>query len=119
MHAQTVLLAGIMAAITIAGCSAHPEPIVDTKGVDLSAYATDLAECNEYAEQIRTGKGVAKGAAGGAVVGAATGAISGDAGAGAGYGGIYGATRSGLGADREKQAVVKRCLRGRGYKVLN
>jgi hypothetical protein len=108
-----------MAAIAMAGCAAHPEPIVDTQGVDLSAYAADLAECNDYAEQIRTGKGVAKGATGGAVVGAATGAISGDAAKGASYGGIYGATRSGLKADRERQAVVKRCLRGRGYKVLN
>ena len=38
---------------------------------------------------------------------------------GAGYGAIYGGTRSGLDADREKQMVFKRCMRGRGYRVLN
>jgi hypothetical protein len=53
------------------------------------------------------------------VVGAATGAISGNAADGAGYGAIWGATSSGLDADETKQRVVKQCLRGRGYKVLN
>jgi outer membrane lipoprotein SlyB len=103
----------------LAACAAHPEPIVDTKGVNMSAYEKDLAECSVYADQIQTEKGVAKGAAGGAVVGAATGAISGNAADGAGYGSIWGATRSGLDADEAKQGVVKQCLRGRGYKVLN
>ena len=37
----------------------------------------------------------------------------------AGLGAIFGGTRSGLEADREKQQVFKRCMRGRGYKVLN
>ena len=55
----------------------------------------------------------------GAVVGAAAGAIHGDAGEGAASGALYGGTRSGLDADREKQQVFKRCLRGRGYRVLN
>jgi hypothetical protein len=32
---------------------------------------------------------------------------------------LYGGTRSALDADRDKQAVFKRCLRGRGYRVLN
>jgi hypothetical protein len=110
---------GLLVLGGLSGCSAHPEPIVDTKGVDMSRYETDLEECSAYAEQIHMEKGVAKGAAGGAVVGAATGAISGNAAEGAGYGGIWGATRSGLEADDDKQLVVKRCLRGRGYKVLN
>jgi hypothetical protein len=103
----------------ITACSSHPEPIIDSKGVDMTVYEADLAECSQYADQIDPKQGVAKGAAGGAVVGAATGAISGDAGRGAGYGSIWGATSSGLDADRDKQMVVKRCLRGRGYKVLN
>jgi hypothetical protein len=119
MRIQTAILHGLLVLLILAGCAAHPKPIIDTKGVDLSAYETDLAECTEYSEQIEAGAGVAKGAAGGAVVGAATGAISGNAGKGAGYGSIWGATRSGLDADRDKQNVVKRCLRGRGYRVLN
>lgn len=113
------LVAAVLVLVLAVACAAHPEPIIDTRGVDMAAYEVDLAECSEYSKQITTEKGVAKGAAGGAVVGAATGAISGDTGAGAGYGSIWGATRSGLDADRDKQMVVKRCLSGRGYRVLN
>ena len=109
----------IMLAILIAGCAAHPDPIIDTKGVDPDVLAQDWQECEAYTEQIQIEKGVAKGSAVGAVVGAAGGAIDGDAGKGAGYGAVYGGTRSGLDADREKQKVFKRCMRGRGYKVLN
>ena len=50
---------------------------------------------------------------------APAGAISGDAARGAGYGGISGATQSGLSNKREQEAVVKRCVAGRGYRVLN
>lgn len=108
-----------MLAILVAGCAAHPDPIIDTKGVDPDALAQDWQECEAYTEQIRIEQGVAKGSATGAVVGAVGGAVDGNAGKGAGYGAIYGGTRSGLDADREKQQVFKRCMRGRGYKVLN
>ncbi len=108
-----------MLAILVAGCAAHPDPIIDTKGVDPDVLAQDWQECEAYTEQIRIEQGVAKGSAAGAVVGAVGGAIDGDAGKGAGYGALYGGTRSGLDADREKQQVFKRCMRGRGYKVLN
>ena len=114
-----VRLAILLAVCTIAACAAHPDPIVDMKGVDPERLAVDWAECEAYTEQIIVGEGVAKGSALGGVVGAATGAIHGDAGGGAATGAIYGGTRSGLDADREKQKVFKRCLRGRGYRVLN
>ncbi len=103
----------------LAGCAAHPDPIVDTKGVDTEQLARDWEECEAYTEQILISEGVTKGSALGGVVGAATGAVHGDAGRGAATGAIYGGTRSGLDADREKQKVFKRCLRGRGYRVLN
>ena len=103
----------------IAACAAHPDPIVDTKGVDPEKLAKDWDECEAYTEEIIIGQGVAKGTATGAVVGAASGAINGDVARGAGNGAIYGGTRSGLDADRQKQQVFKRCLRGRGYRVLN
>ena len=72
-------------------------------------------------EEIVVAKGVGKGAAAGAAVGAATGAVSSrrDIDEAAGVGAIYGGARSGLDADREKQAVFKNCMRGRGYRVLN
>jgi len=104
---------------SLSGCAAHPDPIVDMQGVDPNLLARDWEECEAYSEQVRIEQGAAKGAATGAVVGAATGAIGGDVAEGAGYGAIYGATRSGLDADRDRQQVFKRCLRGRGYRVLN
>lgn len=103
----------------IAGCAAHPEPIVDLKGIDPEVFETDLEECRAYAEQVSIVEASAKGAAVGAVIGAAAGAISGDAGQGAGYGGLYGGTTSGMAAESEKKLVFVRCLEGRGYRVLN
>lgn len=105
--------------LVLAGCAANPDPIIDKKGVDEAMFAQDWAECEAYSEEIDIEKGIAKGAASGAVVGGVAGAIGGGTGEGAAYGGLYGGTRSGLAADRDKQKVFKRCMRGRGYRVLN
>jgi hypothetical protein len=112
-------LVSVLSALALAGCIAHPEPIVDLKGVDPEVYEADRAECQAYADQVSLARGSAKGAATGAVIGAATGAITGDVAQGAGYGGVYGGTQTGVNAEREKQRVFTRCLRGRGYRVLN
>ena len=103
----------------IAGCAAHPDPIVDMQGVNPNRLARDWDDCEGYSEEIKITKGVAKGTATGAGVGAIGGAISNDVGRAAANGALIGATRSGLDADRDKQMVFKRCLRGRGYRVLN
>ncbi len=103
----------------IAGCAAHPDPIVDMQGVNPDRLARDWDDCESYSEEIEITKGVAKGTAVGAGVGAIGGAINGDVGRSAANGALIGATRSGLDADRDKQMVFKRCLRGRGYRVLN
>lgn len=112
---RVLLIAGVM----IGGCSAHPEPIIDTKGVNMAMYERDLVECQQFAAQIEPAKGVAKGAVAGAAVGAAIGAIRGNAGEAAAVGAVSGGATSAVKADDDKQGVVKRCLRGRGYKVLN
>ncbi len=109
----TILAAGL------AGCAAHPDPIIDMRGVDPDALAQDRDECEAYSEEIVIAAGAAKGTATGAAVGAIAGAIGDDVGEGAAYGALYGGTRSGLDADRDKQRVFKRCLAGRGYRVLN
>ena len=109
----------LLVAAALAGCAAHPDPIVDTKGVDPEKLAADWEECERYTEEILVSEGVARGGATGAVVGTVAGAINGDKGRSAATGALYGATRSGLDAEREKQRVFKRCLRGRGYRVLN
>lgn len=105
--------------LTAAGCAAHPDPIVDMKGVDPAELARDREECEAYSEEVVIARGVAKGSATGAAVGAIAGAIDGDVGDSAAIGALYGGTRSGLDADRDKQRVFKRCLSGRGYRVLN
>ena len=108
-----------MAALLAAGCASHPDPIIDMKGVDPVAMQSDWRDCESYSDEVIIGKGAAKGAAGGAAAGAAAGAIGGNAADGAGYGAVLGATRSTIRGDREKQNVFKRCMRGRGYRVLN
>lgn len=117
---RALLFMASMAAL--AGCAANPDPIIDMKGVDLEQYEQDWDECEAYTEEVLVARGVAKGAGLGAAVGAAAGAIGGnstDAAEGAGYGALYGGTRSGLKADKMQQDVFKRCMRGRGYRVLN
>jgi len=113
--ALTLLIVGIV----VAGCAAHPDPIVDMKGVNPEALAVDWDECEAYTEEVIIAKGVAKGSATGAAVGAIAGAIDNDVGESAALGALYGGTKSGLDADKDKQRVFKRCLAGRGYRVLN
>ena len=103
----------------LAGCASHPDPILDMKGVDPDRLAVDWEECEAYAEEVVIAKGVAKGTAAGAAVGAAAGAIDGDVEVDAALGGLYGGAASGVHGSREKQRVFKRCLAGRGYRVLN
>ena len=58
-----------VAAAALCGCAAHPDPIIDTKGVDMEQYAVDWDECEVYTEEVIIAQGVAKGAATGAAVG--------------------------------------------------
>jgi len=117
---KSVILA--FAVALAAGCAANQNPIIDMRGVDKDEYDRDWRECEAYTDEVVMAKGVAKGAGLGAVIGAAAGAVGGnssDVAEGAAVGGLYGGTRSGLDADREKQLVFKRCMSGRGYRVLN
>lgn len=114
-----------LAALALSGCAgrdARGGPIVDMKGVDPLQYRTDLAECQAYAEQVGVGGRAAGGAAAGAVVGGLIGAAVGDsdtAKRSAGAGAVVGGARGTGDALREKQTVVRNCLRHRGYAVLN
>ena len=74
MHQIMLIL--ITIAVTC-GCAAHPEPIIDTRGLNMALYDSDMADCETYGQLIKIEQGVVKGAAAGAAVGTATGAISG------------------------------------------
>lgn len=123
MLTRLLFAALLPAMLAASGCAAHRDPIIDRKGVDPDRLARDWQECEAYSKEIVIGEGIARGSATGAAVGAAAGAIGstagGDVGESAAYGALYGGTRSGLDADREQQKVFKRCLSGRGYRVLN
>jgi outer membrane lipoprotein SlyB len=114
-------MAALPIIFSIGGCSSQPEPIIDTKGVNMTVYEQDLADCQAYAEQVPVEDGMARGAAVGGATGAAVGSIRGRGGVGedAAVGAVLGASKSGVQGAKEKEQVVKRCLRYRGYRVLN
>ncbi len=119
MNAHKLTLPAI-AAVFLAACAANPDPIIDRKGVDPDMLAQDWSECEQISKEVNVGEGAAKGAGLGAAVGTVAGAIgSGDKSEAAGFGALWGGTRSGLDAKREQSLVFKRCMKGRGYRVLN
>jgi hypothetical protein len=96
--------------------------IIDRKHVNMANYEKDLKECNSYAEDISTGQEAAKSGVAGAAVWGAIGAAIGNsetAASAAGAGGVAGTAKGAAHAEQDKQQVIKTCLRGRGYKVLN
>ena len=108
--------------LTLLGSACAHNIIIDKRGVDLAKYDVDLAECQLYADVVEVAKQMAKKGAQGAVVGGLIGAAVGDSttiGQIAGAGSIHGASRGYNRADYEKHTVVRKCLSGRGYRVLN
>ena len=84
----------IATALCLAACAS--QPIVDTQGKSMAQYEQDLADCQAYADQVRSGQKVITGAAAGAAVGAIIGAAVGNsdtAARGAGVGATSGAVR--------------------------
>jgi outer membrane lipoprotein SlyB len=125
MTRRTALSCCTLALLTLSGCAGSVnKPIVDMKGVNPYQYEQDLAECSGYGDEVAVGQKAVTGAAAGAAVGVALGAIwdgyrgsspARGAGTGAVLGGAGGATKG----VTEQSRVVKNCLRGRGYAVLN
>lgn len=122
------LVASGLALLALSGCKTTDEinaPIVDMPNPTYQQradYAADLNECSQYADEVQTAKKAGLGAATGAAVGGAVGAIfDGGSGAarGAGSGAVVGGAQGGMEGARERSQVIKSCLRGRGYKVLN
>ena len=120
------LWASIAVVLFLTGCaSGYGQPdkiIVDTLGVDPYQYQVDLADCEEYAGQVDVADRTTEGTVEGGVVGAVLGAVLGDhntAQRSAGAGAVLGGVKSNKSARHEGDRIVKRCLKGRGYKVLN
>lgn len=97
-------------------------PIIDTQGVNLARYEADLLQCQNYADEVAIAQKAGSGAVTGAVVGGVFGAVVGNsdtAKKGAGIGAVGGGARGVGEGIRERERVIKRCLIGRGYRVLN
>ena len=121
----------ICAALSV-GCATQPQghrTLVDTyaPGFSHEQYRVDMDQCNGFAAQRPVGESAANGAMGGLVVGALFGAIVGSAYDDTGYGAAYGAalgTTSGAvqgaasGVEAQR-SIVRECMRGRGYRVLD
>jgi outer membrane lipoprotein SlyB len=122
----TTAIAALCAASLLAGCAGpsgpNYRPIVDTRGVDFNRYENDLRDCQGYATQTA-------GAADSAVAGALAGAVLGGvlaAAAGRGYsrsstasvGAVTGAVSAGAQGETNQRNIIRRCMAGRGYNVL-
>jgi len=124
MNPTVRLALGVTFVIGLLGCASQPSQsvIIDRRGVDMQRYAIDLEECAAYAREVPVEQNTARDAARGAAVGGAVGAIVGGTDAAvrtAGVGAVGGATRGLIRSEAEQRVVVRNCLRGRGYRVLN
>lgn len=108
----------IMLIASLAGCATY-RPIIDGQGVNDSDYERDLAACQRYADSTSPASSAVGGAAVVAGIGAALAAIAGiDIGTTAAMGAVLGGV-SGLGRGAvAQQDIIRNCLRGRGYSVL-
>ncbi len=113
--------------LTLSHCRSVEEitgntPIIDTQGVNMAQYEVDLEQCNAYADQVQVARQATVGTIAGAAIGGVFGAVIGDSNTaqrGAGVGAVGGGAR-GVGSGlREREMVIRRCLTGRGYRVLN
>jgi outer membrane lipoprotein SlyB len=114
-------LAILAATLLAAACTYNP--IIDPKtSHHPENFQSDLAECRQFAEQTPAGGDVAGGAAIGAAIGAGFAVATGhpdSAGRSAGGGAVLGGARGAGNSNREKKMIVRNCLKGRGYAVLN
>ena len=116
-----------IAAAALIGCRSIEKvsgsgPIIDTQGVNMASYEADLAACQNYADEVQVARKTTTGIIGGAAVGGVFGAVLGNsdtAQRGAGVGAVAGGVRGAGNGLQERARVIRRCLTGRGYRVLN
>ena len=124
---KTKAVAAALAAALLTGCATAPGgaqyvPLIDIKPEQGANYSADLTDCQAYAERA---VGAGAGAAGGAVAGAlAMGILSAVLGGGghgrwAAVGALSGAASGAAAGETNQRDVIRRCMDGRGYSVLN
>ncbi|WP_052813128.1 glycine zipper family protein [Desulfonatronum thioautotrophicum] len=123
MRKATVLISILVVLTT--GCASY-RPIVDMQGVNSVKYEQDLRDCQNYAKQVSPATssivGGAIGAGAGALLGLVVGSYFGRAGEFAGMGAAVGGTSGGMSGAaegaRSQMDIIRRCMAGRGYRVL-
>jgi outer membrane lipoprotein SlyB len=117
------LLAALVAATGMLSACAAYRPLVDMRDVtDRGQFERDLADCQNFAAPVSPGASAGVGALFGAMLGAALGAAVGDhqlAVDAARFGAVEGAVAGGAGAAGTQVQIVRNCMSGRGYIVLN
>lgn len=88
----------------LSGCAPAYKPIVDLRGIDPADYKRDLAECRAYAAQ-RVPYG--------------SHAVRFEGSEEAAYDPQYGSIAATPESVRREKRIIRRCLRGRGYNVLD
>lgn len=118
-------LALVTLGLIVSACAntgANYRPIIDSKGIDFNRYEADLKECQSYAQQTAdAGQSAAAGALVGALLGAAISHAAGsryDHGAAARVGAVSGAAGAGVEGETNQRNIIRKCLAGRGYHVL-
>lgn len=109
--------------VLLAACAgATYRPLVDSRNVDMNKFEADLRDCQQYAEQVAgAGTNAAVGAVAGAIFGAVLAAAAGsryDGGATARVGAVAGGVSGGAQGETNQRDVIRRCIAGRGYTVL-
>lgn len=118
----TFLAITLVAGCATTGSGSNYRPIVDSKGIDFNKYESDLKDCQNYATQtMGAGESAAVGALAGAALGAALAAAGGrgyDKRASARMGAVAGGVGAGAQGETDQRNIIRRCLAGRGYRVL-
>jgi hypothetical protein len=121
------MMAVIALASLLGACSSYYEPIIDPATSNGDHLQRDLADCRGLADQQNAARSVGTEGLIGAGLGAGLGAIAGAFGGGAGtgaalgaaIGGVSGVAHGGISSQNERDQIVRNCLIGRGYHVLN
>jgi uncharacterized protein YcfJ len=119
-----LLLSVVCVSLTLQGCAIAPRgaayvPMVDMQGHTDESFRSDLYECQTYAnKKASAGQAAIAGAIFGALLGAALGA-RGYRNETAAYGAAAGGGAMAERANETQEMVIKRCLAGRGYNILD
>ena len=126
MKLPTLAIIGMLSV----GCASTPgpdvtyRPVIDTEGVDLNEMSSDMRSCNQFTkERLSAGQGAARGAvAGGILGGVIMTAVTGNSdhlGRGIAVGALGGAASGASDARQTQKGIMRRCMSGRGYTVLD